>query len=113
MGIAVQKIEGNEPRKSNGIGVNVAKHIESLCQTRDDIAQKIKDLTEEKKAYEEAIKTALKAPQKGTFGEYSISWIETETRRVDTKTLKARYPDIAEDCTVVSSGDRLTITKKK
>ena len=114
MGIAVIKQEGSDPRsgKKQGLGTDVANHIENLCMARDAVDAQIKELTATKKAYDDAIKKALKCPQKSTFGPFHISWIETTSRRVDTKTLKARYPDIAEDCTVESSGDRLTITRK-
>jgi predicted phage-related endonuclease len=96
--------------KANEEMLNPTKHIEMLCGKRVALANKIKDLEAEKKAYEDAIKVAMKAPHKDTFGKYYISWITTTTNRIDTTKVKELFPDVAEACTVTSEWDRLTIT---
>jgi predicted phage-related endonuclease len=40
-----------------------------------------------------------------------VRWSNTESRRVDTKALKAKYPKIAEECVKVTKGRRFTVSR--
>ena len=81
-----------------------------ICEERNEVDRKIKELTETKKGYDEAIKNTLKEPKKVTYGDWHISYIETSTKRIDTKMIKEKYPEIAQECVSVSISTRLTVS---
>ena len=93
--------------------MNNAKELLKAVEIRDKISAKMKELETKKKEYDAIIKALLKEPQKVEVGNYFISWIETTSRRVDTKKLKTEYPDIANACTTEIKSQRLTVSKKK
>lgn len=108
---AVESI--NAPVAGQSMADTVEDRMKELCGKRNAINNKIKDLTETKKAYDEAIKNTMGDYGKETYGEYHVAWIETETKRIDTKKVKSDYPDVAEQCMMITNSDRLTITYKK
>jgi predicted phage-related endonuclease len=107
MGIKAMELEESE---SAGMKQTKAEYLIDVCEKRDTIDQQIKELTQTKKAYEEAIKNTLGGPQKVTHGDWHISFTETTTRRIDTKMVRELHPAIAEECTTESVGTRLTIS---
>jgi len=88
-------------------------YLITVCEKRQAVVDKIKELTEIKDAYTEAIKNTLGEPQKVTYGDWYISYSEVKTRRIDTKAVRAKYPEIAEECTKESISNRLTISDIK
>ena len=95
------------------VGMSDSKedYLIRVCEKRDAIVEKLKELKATKEAYDEAIKQTLKKPKKVTYGDWHISYIETVTNRIDTKLVKERYPEIAKECTSESLGTRLTISR--
>ena len=84
-----------------------------ILERRQEITAKIKELQEVKNEYDQAVKDMLKERGKYTYGDYHVSWTETSSRRLDTKVVPEKYPEIAEECTTISVADRLTISKRK
>jgi predicted phage-related endonuclease len=109
----MKAMEQNTIRVTETMTTSTEDYLVSICEKRDVVAEKIKELTATKKAYEEAIKNTLKKPQKVTYGDWHISYAEVKTRRLDTKKVKAEYPAIAEKCMSETVSSRLTITGAK
>ena len=73
---------------------------------RDELDAEIKEI-------DQRVKLAMGDFQRGISAGWKISWTNTSTSRVDTKLLKAKYPQIAEEVTKVTAGRRFSITAMK
>ena len=73
-------------------------------EQRDALQKEIDDIDQQ-------IKAEMGTFERGVSGHWTVRWSNTESRRVDTKTLKAKYPKIAEECVKVTAGRRFTVTK--
>jgi len=60
---------------------------------------------------DQQIKAAMGTFEKGVSESWTVRWTNTESRRIDTKALKAKYPQVAEECMKVTAGRRFTVTK--
>ena len=68
-------------------------------------------LQEEIDEIDQQIKAEMGTFERGVSGHWTVRWSNTESRRVDTKALKAKYPKIAEECMKVTAGRRFTVSK--
>jgi predicted phage-related endonuclease len=109
----MKAVNQNTIRVTEAMTTSTEDYLVNICEKRDVLDRKIKELTSTKKAYEEAIKNTLKKPQKVTYGDWHISYSEVKTRRLDTKAVKAKYPEIAEECMSETVAMRLTISGAK
>ena len=73
---------------------------------RDELDAEIKEI-------DQRVKLAMGDFQRGISAGWKISWTNTTTNRVDTKLLKAKYPQIAEEVTKATSGRRFSINAIK
>ncbi len=96
---------------NTGMGESVEDYLIGICEKRNVIDLKIKELTATKKAYDDAIKNTLKEPKKITYGDWHLSYIETTTKRIDTKKIKSDYPEIAKECMNETISTRLTVSR--
>ena len=62
-------------------------------------------------AIDQQIKAAIGTFERGVSENWTVRWSNTESRRVDTKALKAKYPKIAEECVKVTKGRRFTVSR--
>lgn len=75
-------------------------------QQRDALDAEIKEIDQE-------LKLALGEFQRGVSAGWKINWTNTSTSRVDTKLLKQKYPQIAEEVTKTTAGRRFSISQIK
>ena len=73
-------------------------------EQRDAIQKEIDDIDQQ-------IKAEMGTFERGVSGHWTVRWSNTESRRVDTKALKAKYPKIAEECVKVTKGRRFTVSR--
>ena len=62
---------------------------------------------------DQQIKAAMGTFERGMTEGWNVRWTNTSTSRVDTKALKAKYPQIAAEVTKTTAGRRFTVTKVK
>ena len=62
---------------------------------------------------DQQIKAAMGSFERGISENWSVRWTNTESRRLDTKALKAAMPDVAERFTKVTAGRRFTVSRVK
>ena len=115
MGIKVTAVENGamDTEAKPPMQETKAERLLKLCERRAHVVSQLNDLTETKKAYDEAIKNSMPGFSKETVGPYHISYSETVTNRIDTAKVKKDYPDIAKECTKQTVGTRLTISVAK
>ena len=73
-------------------------------EQRDALQKEIDDIDQQ-------IKAEMGTFERGVSGHWTVRWSNTESRRVDTKALKAAMPDVAERFTKVTKGRRFTVSK--
>ena len=73
-------------------------------EQRDALQKEIDDIDQQ-------IKAEMGTFERGVSGNWTVRWSNTESRRVDTKALKAKYPKIAEECVKVTKGRRFTVSR--
>ena len=62
-------------------------------------------------AIDQVVKAEMGTFERGVSGNWTVRWSNTESRRVDTKALKAKYPQIAEECVKVTKGRRFSVAR--
>ena len=87
--------------------------LDSVFNLRALTVAKRDELDDEIKEYDQQIKLAMGDNQRGIGTSWRVSWTNTSTSRVDTKLLKAKYPDIASECSKTTSGRRFSVVKIK
>ncbi len=85
--------------------------IIELYKKRMSLDEKIKTLTNEKKKVEEEIKKLMLKNEAKKIVDLGISWIESERKTFDSKSFKAKYPELYEDFIKVSKSQYLKFTK--
>lgn len=68
-------------------------------------------LQEEIEAIDQVVKAEMGTFERGVSAGWTVRWSNTESRRVDTKALKAKYPQVAEECMKVTKGRRFTVSR--
>jgi putative phage-type endonuclease len=73
---------------------------------RDELDAEIKEI-------DQSLKLALGDFQRGISAGWKINWTNTTSSRVDTKLLKQKYPQVAEEVTKTTAGRRFSVSKIK
>ena len=73
---------------------------------RDEIQAEIDEIDQQ-------LKMTMGTFERGISPHWTVHWTNTSTSRIDTKALKAKYPQIAEEVTKVTPGRRFSVTAVK
>lgn len=76
---------------------------------RDELVNLIEKMEKEKASIDQKIQLQLEDAAYGTTAGYKVSWITSESKRLDTKRLKEEKPDIYNDYAKVSSSRRFLV----
>ncbi len=85
--------------------------LDEQITRRNELVELIKKMQTEKKIIEQEIKMYLgkEQAQTGISDQYRVTWMEYETRRIDTERLKKERPEIYEGYSKVQKSSRLNI----
>ena len=95
------------------VDLSYSNSVTQALQEREEINKQIKILDEMKREKENLIKSELGEHIKGFTPGYSLSWKNQIRESVDSKKLKAEYPEAFEKCKKESTSRILRITKRK
>ena len=101
------------PKGEQGDTVLALDNMDDALNLR---ALKVKErdaLQEEIDGIDQQIKAMLGTFERGMTENWTVRWTNTSTNRLDTKALKAKYPDIAAEFTKATTGRRFTVTEVK
>lgn len=101
------------PEGDDGENVLDMADMEDALNLRAYKVQQRDDLDAEIKEIDQRVKLALGEFQRGVSTGWRVNWTNTSTSRVDTKLLKAKYPQIAEEVTKTTTGRRFSIARIK
>lgn len=104
------------PQGDDGIeGENILEmdSMEDTLNLRDFKVRQRDEIDAEIKGIDQQIKMALGDFTRGTSAGWRINWTNTTTNRIDTKLLKQKYPQIAEEVTKTTAGRRFSVAKIK
>lgn len=87
--------------------------MEDALNLRALKAQERDALDEQIKQIDQSLKLALGDFEKGMSIGWKVNWTNTSTSRIDTKKLKEKYPQIAEEMTKTTMGRRFSVAKIK
>ena len=73
--------------------------FDDALKRREELVQLIDKLDKEKSAIDQKIQLELQDSCFGTTNDFRVSWVPTETKRLDTKKLKEEHPDIYDEYT--------------
>ena len=83
--------------------------VRSLLDKRQELSDQIEQLEQEKTAIEQQIKLKMQDAAYGTAPGYKVSWVSSESKRVDSQRLKKEQPDIFNRYSKNVSSRRFTI----
>lgn len=83
--------------------------VRGLLDKRQSLSDQIEQLEQEKTAIEQKVKLEMQDAAYGTALGYKVSWISSESKRVDSQRLKKEQPDIFNQYSKNISSRRLTI----
>lgn len=92
-----------------GKTVDLKHEYKSKIEELLSLKETIKQLEEQEKALENEIKNELKDAEYGMVGNYQISWKPIVSNRVDSKTLKEKFPQVYEQVLKSSSYRKFAI----
>ena len=101
------------PQGEQGDAVMALDSMDDMLNLR---ALKVKErdaLQEEIDGIDQQIKAALGTFERGMTENWTVRWTNTSTNRLDTKALKAKYPDIAAEFTKATAGRRFSVSEVK
>ena len=97
-------------RESNNEGaVTLTTDIENKLERRQAIAEKIKQLEQEKTQIEQEVKLFMDGHSFANSERYQVSWQMVDSKRVNTKKLKAEQPEIYKKYLQVNQSSRFTV----
>ncbi len=76
---------------------------------RQDLSDQIEQLEQEKASIEQQVKLEMQDAAYGTAPGYKVSWVSSESKRVDSQRLKKEQPDIFNRYSKNVSSRRFTI----
>jgi predicted phage-related endonuclease len=82
--------------KSNGLEVDLPSSVERWIQQYEQASEEEKLAVERKEEAANNIKMLLGEYEAGRFRDWKITWRPVSSSRLDTKRLKAEFPDIYE-----------------
>lgn len=83
--------------------------FDEKLKRRKEINDLVDKLETEKKQIEQEVKLYMEDAEKADSDHYSVSWKSYVSDRVDSKKLKADYPDVYKACVKASKSRRFTI----
>lgn len=83
--------------------------VRGLLDKRQSLSDQIEQLEQEKTAIEQKVKLEMQDAAYGTAPGYKVSWVSSESKRVDSQRLKKEQPDIFNQYSKNISNRRLTI----
>lgn len=95
----------------DGESVMALDGMDDLLNLRALKVREKEALEAEIKEMDQTLKLALGDFQRGVSEGWTVRWTNTSTSRVDTKALKAKYPEIAKECMRVTEGRRFSVAR--
>ena len=83
--------------------------VRSLLDKRQELYTQIEQLEQEKTAIEQQVKLQMQDAAYGTAPGYKVSWVSSESKRVDSQRLRKEQPDIFNQYSKNVSSRRFTI----
>ena len=83
--------------------------LQSLLDKRQSLAEQIEQLEQQKAAIEQQVKLEMQDAAYGTAPGYKVSWVSTESRRVDSQRLRKEKPELFEEYSKNVSSRRFTV----
>lgn len=80
--------------------VDLSSSLEEVVKRYWDVLDMEKDLKDERQLLEQQIKMGMQDNTSARLKNYSFTWKNQASKRIDTKILREKYPDIAKECTV-------------
>ena len=97
-------------RESDNEGaVTLTTDMENKLDRRQAIAEKIKQLEQEKTQIEQEVKLFMDGHSFANSERYQVSWQMVDSQRVNTKKLKAEQPEIYKKYLQVNQSSRFTV----
>ena len=83
--------------------------VRDLLDKRQELSEHIEQLEQEKTAIEQQVKLKMQDAAYGTAPGYKVSWVSSESKRVDSQRLRKEQPDIFNQYSKNVSSRRFTI----
>ena len=83
--------------------------MDGLLDKRQELSDQIEQMEQEKTAIEQQVKLQMQDAAYGTAPGYKVSWVSSESKRVDSQRLKKEQPDIFNRYSKNVSSRRFTI----
>ena len=83
--------------------------VRGLLDKRQELSDQIEQLEQEKTAIEQQVKLKMQDAAYGTAPGYKVSWVSSESKRVDSQRLRKEQPDIFNQYSKNVSSRRFTI----
>lgn len=83
--------------------------FDEKLKRRAEIAALQDKLDQEKKQIEQEVKVYMEDAEQADSDSFSVSWKSVVSNRVDSKKLKADYPDVYQKCVKTSESRRFTV----
>ena len=97
--------------KSNGAKSVQLLGCNGLLNRRQELTALIDKMEKERSAIDQKIKLEMQDAAYGIAEPYRVSWVSSDTTRLDTKRLKAEQPDIYNQYSKTTTSRRFTVTK--
>lgn len=97
--------------KSNGAKSVQLLGCSGLLDRRQELSDLIDKMEKERTVIDQKIKLQMQDAAYGTAAPYRVSWISSDTTRLDTKRLKAEQPSIYSQYSKTTTSRRFTVTK--
>ena len=97
--------------KSNGAKSVQLMGCSGLLDRRQELSDLIDKMEKERTTIDQKIKLQMQDAAYGTAAPYRVSWISSDTTRLDTKRLKAEQPSIYSQYSKTTTSRRFTVTK--
>lgn len=83
--------------------------LHGLLDKRQELSDQIEQMEQEKTAIEQQVKLQMQDAAYGTAPGYKVSWVSSESKRVDSQRLRKEKPDIFNQYSKNVSSRRFTI----
>ena len=83
--------------------------LHGLLDKRQELSDQIEQMEQEKTAIEQQVKLQMQDAAYGTAPGYKVSWVSSESKRVDSQRLRREQPDIFNQYSKNVSSRRFTI----
>ncbi|MBP0965359.1 MAG: YqaJ viral recombinase family protein [Oscillospiraceae bacterium] len=85
------------PESVSGTQIVLPENADTILKEYDAACEQLSEVTERKQKAENLLKDMLGNNEVGTFGDRVISWKSMSQERLDTKALKANYPELFKE----------------